>query len=133
MRPINKQDVLIRLLKDGHISNEEFKVLWESMPKPIIREVVQREIDEAYEQGVIRGNSIQTGKIMPFSGNDFDGVKLLDPLTKEEIDKISKDYYDAFNEMKAIKDSLRKDQETTIPPQGMHPKTWAFLNKQNFR
>ena len=28
MEPINKQDVLIRLLKDGHISDDEFKLLW---------------------------------------------------------------------------------------------------------
>jgi len=61
MQPINKQDVLIRLLKDGHISNEEFKALWDSMPKPIIREVVQGDVDNAYEQGIIRGNSIKDG------------------------------------------------------------------------
>lgn len=30
MQPINKQDVLIRLLKDGHISDEEFKCLTQS-------------------------------------------------------------------------------------------------------
>jgi len=113
MQPINKQDVLIRLLKDGHISDEEFKALWYSMPRPIIREVVQREIDEAYEQGVIRGNSIQTGKIMPFSGNDFDGVKLLDPLTKEEIEAMSNTFQESIKDMVKMKNVH----------QGMHPKT----------
>src|SRR5690606_36129670 len=105
MQPINKQDVLIRLLKDGHISDEEFKALWESMPKPIIREITCgtggskmdfKELED-YEK-----------RIKPDSKEEYYmTVGKPDPLTKEEIDKISKDYYDAFNETKAIKDSLR--------------------------
>lgn len=95
--PINKQDVLIRLLKDGHISDEEFKVFVNEHEEPI-----ELPTEEEIKHGII--SSCPEGfdmKLWLQLHNCKDGVITL----SEPIDV------------------------STQSPKGMHPKTWAFLNK----
>lgn len=122
MQPINKQDVLIRLLKDGHISDEEFKALYETID--IVRNGF-KELEEHEE------------RIKPDSKEEY-------YMTVGNLDEMKakvRAFENSFGSTifpsgeaiaKLIKEPLPLKKRETVKesiPQGMHPKTWAFLNK----
>lgn len=161
MQPINKQDVLIRLLKDGHISDEEFKALGKDY-KPIKPDSIAEyymtvgKLDEmkakvkAFENGF--GSTIfpsgeaiarlikeplplkkrELNRSIQWSGKDGELTSLVAKIAKQHQSQGRRGSILPSGFIQRKKDEkhpLFEDVPETTIPQGMHPKTWAFLNK----